>query len=182
MRPVNVYEISLLFLLLILFTATQDIAVDGWAITILSKQNTSYSATCQNVGINIGFFGSFTILLALNSPEFCEHYLWFLNDYFGRGVGESIGILEIGDFIVFAAYLYFLFTIWLFLFVNEEVLFYLHFLFYFIFIFILFSFSLLFLYFIYYFYLFNYLFYYFLYLLFLLLFLFIYFLCYFYFL
>ena len=33
-----------------LIYATQDIAVDGWALEILHTENLSYAATCQSVG------------------------------------------------------------------------------------------------------------------------------------
>lgn len=48
----------------------RDIAVDGWALTLLSKENLTYASTSQTVGINTGYFLSFTVFLALNSPEF----------------------------------------------------------------------------------------------------------------
>jgi MFS transporter, PAT family, solute carrier family 33 (acetyl-CoA transportor), member 1 len=32
---------------LILLTATQDIAVDGWAISMLSEANQGFAGTCQ---------------------------------------------------------------------------------------------------------------------------------------
>lgn len=63
------------FFLLVLFAATQDIAVDGWALTLLSRKNVGYAATCQTIGMNIGYFSSFTIFLALNDPDFCASYL-----------------------------------------------------------------------------------------------------------
>lgn len=47
-----------------------DIAVDGWALTLLSHQNLSYASTCQTIGLNTGYFASFTVFLALNSEAF----------------------------------------------------------------------------------------------------------------
>jgi hypothetical protein len=43
----NVRSITLLFLILVLLAATQDIAVDGWALTLLSRRHVGYAATCQ---------------------------------------------------------------------------------------------------------------------------------------
>ena len=34
-----------------------------------------YASTCQTVGMNIGYFTSFTVFLALNDVEFCNAYL-----------------------------------------------------------------------------------------------------------
>jgi len=62
------------FFILVLLAATQDIAVDGWALTLLSRKNVGYAATCQTIGMNIGYFSSFTIFLALNDANFCSKY------------------------------------------------------------------------------------------------------------
>jgi hypothetical protein len=56
--------------MLVFFAATQDIAVDGWALTLLSEDAKSYASTAQTVGLNTGYFASFTVFLALNSAEF----------------------------------------------------------------------------------------------------------------
>jgi MFS family permease len=66
----NIYELTAIFMLLVLVSATQDIAVDGWALTLLSPENLSYASTCQTVGLNTGYFASFTVFLAFNSEAF----------------------------------------------------------------------------------------------------------------
>eukprot|EP00606_Chrysophyceae_sp_TOSAG23-5_P001300 GSChrysophyteH2.ASY1.ANO1.618.1 assembled CDS len=46
-----------LFLLVIYFLmATQDIAVDGWALTMLSPANVGYASTCNSIGQTFGAF------------------------------------------------------------------------------------------------------------------------------
>ena len=42
----------------------------GWALTLLSDENLSYASTCQTIGLNTGYFASFTVFLALNSEAF----------------------------------------------------------------------------------------------------------------
>lgn len=42
----------------------------GWALTLLSKENLSYASTAQTIGLNTGYFLSFTVFLAFNSVEF----------------------------------------------------------------------------------------------------------------
>lgn len=42
----------------------------GWALTLLSQQNISYASTAQTIGLNCGYFLSFTVFLALNSADF----------------------------------------------------------------------------------------------------------------
>ncbi|TFY77270.1 hypothetical protein EWM64_g6739, partial [Hericium alpestre] len=74
-NPANyVYTLTVVFTSLVLFAATQDIAVDGWALTLLSQGNLSYASTCQTIGLNTGFFMSFTVFLALNSEAFSEKW------------------------------------------------------------------------------------------------------------
>lgn len=63
------------FFMLVFFCATQDIAVDGWALTCLSKDSLSYASTAQTIGMNTGYFSSFTIFLALSSPDFVNKYI-----------------------------------------------------------------------------------------------------------
>lgn len=71
----SLVNLTLAFFVLIFLCATQDIAVDGWALTILSPQLLSYASTAQTVGLNCGYFLSFTVFLAFNSPEFANKYL-----------------------------------------------------------------------------------------------------------
>ena len=44
------------FFVLYALCATQDIAVDGWSITLLSPQNAGYSSACNAAGQGAGFF------------------------------------------------------------------------------------------------------------------------------
>lgn len=89
----DIKGITMAFTVLILCCATQDIAVDGWALTLLEGDQVQYSSTCQTVGLNSGYFTAFTIFLALSSPEFCNNYL--------RREAGSGGILEIAPFLKF---------------------------------------------------------------------------------
>lgn len=100
------------FFLLIFFCATQDIAVDGWALTILSKPALSYASTAQTVGINIGFFLSFTIFLAFNSPDFANKYL--------RSIPSSEGVITLGQYMTYAGVFYLVMTLIITLFVPED--------------------------------------------------------------
>ena len=46
----DVVMITTIFFALFFLCATQDIAVDGWALTMLSKENVGYAATCNAAG------------------------------------------------------------------------------------------------------------------------------------
>jgi MFS transporter, PAT family, solute carrier family 33 (acetyl-CoA transportor), member 1 len=56
-------------------TATQDIAVDAWALTLLRPENLAYASTCQSVGLSMGYFATFTIFLALQDASFSNSYV-----------------------------------------------------------------------------------------------------------
>lgn len=68
-RPQMVVLTSVFFLLWF-FTATQDIAVDGWALTMLQKKNIGYASTCNAVGSTAGYFTGYTIFLILDSKDY----------------------------------------------------------------------------------------------------------------
>ncbi|GAB0492188.1 hypothetical protein MMPV_003448 [Pyropia vietnamensis] len=53
--------------------ATQDIAVDGWALSRLRQR--SYGSVCQSVGLTAGYFSAFTVFLSLNNADFCDRYV-----------------------------------------------------------------------------------------------------------
>ncbi|AFR98778.2 transporter protein [Cryptococcus neoformans C23] len=73
-ESVDVKFLTAVFGSLILAAATQDIAVDGWALTLLSQPNLSYASTAQTIGIGIGNALSFTVFLAFNSIDFSNKY------------------------------------------------------------------------------------------------------------
>ena len=51
----DVPSLTAMFTVLYFLAATQDIAVDGWAITMLRPQNIGYAAVCNVLGVTIGF-------------------------------------------------------------------------------------------------------------------------------
>ena len=71
----NVLLLTVVFFSLNFLAATQDIAVDGWALTMLQKRNVGYASTCNSVGQTAGYFVGNVVLLAFSSPEFCNKYL-----------------------------------------------------------------------------------------------------------
>lgn len=109
---VGIWTITAVFFLLIMLAATQDIAVDGWAVSLLTSTNTSYAATCQTVGLNLGYFMSFTVFLALNSPEFCNKYM--------RSVATDEPFLGISSYLQLCGWIYIAVTVWLLMFKKEK--------------------------------------------------------------
>jgi len=102
----HVSKLTFIFTTLVLIAATQDIAVDGWALTLLSEDNLSYASTCQTIGLNTGFFASFTVFLALNSDAFSQKW--------------GIPVLHLSTYLRFWSVICFSVTVWLTFFQKER--------------------------------------------------------------
>ena len=94
----NVKGVTVFFFALYFLMATQDIAVDGWALTMLSKKNRGRGPVCNSIGQNIGFFLSFVGFLALNDAESSET-LW--RPLLGLPSKPGEGLVSLGGFIKF---------------------------------------------------------------------------------
>ena len=94
--------LTVVFFFLHFLAATQDIAVDGWALTMLSRENVGYASTCNTVGQTAGFFISYTFFLALQSKDFCNTYL--------RWEPQETGIVELPSFLFFFGVLFLVVT------------------------------------------------------------------------
>lgn len=92
----DVRGVTIFFFFLYFLMATQDIAVDGWALTMLSKQNRGRGPVCNSIGQNIGYFLSFVGFLALNDAESCNS-LW--RPLFGLKQNPNKGLVSLGAFI-----------------------------------------------------------------------------------
>ena len=66
----DVTTLAVWFGIIVLLSATQDIAVDGWALVMLSRRNLSHAASAQTIGLTAGYFVSYTLLLAFSSESF----------------------------------------------------------------------------------------------------------------
>ncbi|KAK5583252.1 hypothetical protein RB653_004843 [Dictyostelium firmibasis] len=108
----EVIHITIVFFLLIFLMATQDIAVDAWALTILSKPYLHYASTCQTIGLNTGYFLSYTIFLTLSSPTFANRYL--------RSIPSDQGMITLPGYLMFWGILFIILSIYLALFKDEE--------------------------------------------------------------
>lgn len=97
---------------LVFMCATQDIAVDGWALTLLTPGNISYASTAQTVGLTAGQFMSYTVFLAFNSPDFANK--WF------RSTPLNEGVMTLGGYLTFWGWAYLIVTIGLAVAKREE--------------------------------------------------------------
>merc|ERR1719433_2486099 len=84
----NVTILTAMFFFLNFLAATQDIAVDGWALTMLQRHNVGYASTCNSVGQTAGYFIGYIGYMAL----------------------ESYGILKLPDFLTFWGYSFIVIT------------------------------------------------------------------------
>jgi PAT family acetyl-CoA transporter-like MFS transporter 1 len=96
-----------IFLALNCLAATQDIAVDGWALTMLSRKNVGYASTyvfmfvfcftqfilrflhlirCNVVGLNVGYTLGSVVFLTLQSKHFANTWI--------RAVPGDNGLVE----------------------------------------------------------------------------------------
>lgn len=89
----DVVTLTAVFFMLAFLAATQDIAVDGWALTMLSRENVGYASTCNSVGQTAGYFLGNVLFLALESADFCNKYL--------RIEPKDSGIVTLPDFLFF---------------------------------------------------------------------------------
>lgn len=99
---INVKGVTAFFFALYFLMATQDIAVDGWALTMLSKKNRGRGPVCNSIGQNLGYFFSFVGFLALNDPESSER-LW--RPLLGLPSNPSVGLVSLGGFLRVMGYL-----------------------------------------------------------------------------
>uniref|UniRef100_A0A1I8ES88 Acetyl-coenzyme A transporter 1 n=1 Tax=Wuchereria bancrofti TaxID=6293 RepID=A0A1I8ES88_WUCBA len=111
-KPPNVFLLMFLFLPLNFLAATQDIAVDGWALTMLSKENVGHASTCNAAGQTAGFFLGNVMFLTLDSPDFANRFF--------RNKPEPFGLVNLSGFIFFWGWV-FLITTTLVLIFKEEV-------------------------------------------------------------
>ncbi|XP_046391387.1 acetyl-coenzyme A transporter 1 [Ischnura elegans] len=89
----NVPLLTFIFFCLNFLAATQDIAVDGWALTMLKRSNVGHASTCNSVGQTAGYFLGYVVFMALESAEFCNNYL--------RSEPSPQGIVTLSSFLYF---------------------------------------------------------------------------------
>lgn len=109
-KPPNVFFLMCVFLPLNFLAATQDIAVDGWALTMLSRKNVGYASTCNVVGQTIGVFLGNVVFLALQSKEFANRF---------RAVPEEKGFVQLDGFVFFWGIVFLITTTLVFIFKHE---------------------------------------------------------------
>ncbi|XP_015365764.1 PREDICTED: acetyl-coenzyme A transporter 1-like [Diuraphis noxia] len=93
-------------------SATQDIVVDGWSLTVLKKKNVSYASVCPSIGVPIGMFSGSVCFTLLVSEEFSVKY-------FGTNLGTG-GIMTMKSFFSIWAIIILMVTVFIGLFKSEK--------------------------------------------------------------
>lgn len=74
-QPPHINYLTAFFFSLYFLMATQDIAVDGWALTMLSRENVGYASTCNSIGQAFGYFLANQGFTALSDATWCHRHL-----------------------------------------------------------------------------------------------------------
>ncbi len=106
----DVYTLTGVFFVMYALVATQDIAVDGWALTMLKPHNVGYASVANTVGQTAGSLASYTLLLALTAPGSAS---WL-------GFASKEPIMTAGQFIQLWGGVFVLVTVLLALFKTEK--------------------------------------------------------------
>ena len=109
---IDVVTLTALFFCLCFLAATQDVATDGWALTMLSSKNVSYASTCNSVGQTTGFFMGNICFLALTSPDLANKYFY--------SEPQQTGIIKISDYLFFWGLVFIVTTSLLWIFKHEK--------------------------------------------------------------
>nr|CAG4645470.1 EOG090X04K8 [Lynceus sp. MCZ IZ 141354] len=108
----DVKSLTIAFFMLNFLAATQDIAVDGWALTMLHRRNVGYASTCNSVGQTAGYIVGYVVLIALESADFCNNYL--------RSTPSDVGILTLSGFLHFYGIVFLFATTFVWIFKHEK--------------------------------------------------------------
>jgi MFS transporter, PAT family, solute carrier family 33 (acetyl-CoA transportor), member 1 len=94
--------LTAVFTVLIFLTTVQDIAVDGWGLTLLDKRNIGYAATTNSIGLSAGKCIGYIVLLVFESKDFCNKYIF--------SEPKEMGLFTLSEFIMFWAGAYMVVT------------------------------------------------------------------------
>lgn len=99
LEAADVTSLTVMFFVLNFLAATQDVVVDGWALTMLQRRNVGYASTCNSVGQTAGYFMG----------------------YVGYMVLESYGLATLPDFLKFWGVIFIISTTLVAIFKHEKV-------------------------------------------------------------
>lgn len=104
--------ITLLGVVSVGLASWQDIAVDGWVLTMFSETHVRWGAVCQNIGQLLGVVFGSSLFIQLNSVKFCNHYLY--------SEPQTEPMLRLSEFFYLCTLIILLITIYVHFFVEEK--------------------------------------------------------------
>ncbi|KAH7649218.1 hypothetical protein FG379_001575 [Cryptosporidium bovis] len=104
----NVLSLTFYFSLLYFLMSTQDIAVDAWAINLLSHKNKGLASTCNIIGQSFGYITSYLCFLFLNDISICNKYI---RPLLGLNIDDNKPMCEMSQFIYFWGIVILIFTL-----------------------------------------------------------------------
>ena len=115
-QDLSITALTVMFLLLSLLTATQDVAVDGWSLTMLRPANLGLAATCNSVGMQLGWLLGFVVFTTLGMGGW-EYYNVMFNIY---PLSESMEYVTLAQFFLFWGLVYLVTTSCVAIFLRES--------------------------------------------------------------
>eukprot|EP01053_Blabericola_migrator_P010734 Blabericola_migrator_1__10733@NODE_613_length_7277_cov_58_358391_g446_i0_p2_GENE_NODE_613_length_7277_cov_58_358391_g446_i0NODE_613_length_7277_cov_58_358391_g446_i0_p2_ORF_typecomplete_len400_score39_56Acatn/PF13000_7/2_6e23BT1/PF03092_16/2_8e11MFS_2/PF13347_6/14MFS_2/PF13347_6/1_8e10_NODE_613_length_7277_cov_58_358391_g446_i059847183 len=108
----NIQYLTFAFFTMYILMATQDIAVDGWAIEILPQPYKKHASTCNAIGQTVGAYCSSLTFLVLNDADACNR--WF------RKEPLPYGVASISTFAILCGWIFAFVTAYVAVFVKED--------------------------------------------------------------
>ncbi|CAF0713798.1 unnamed protein product [Adineta steineri] len=98
----RITELTVIFFFIVFLTATQDICVDGWGLTLFASSNVVWQAISQMIGQPLGGFIGSPIFLIFESAN-------MTNKYIRQPLGiidQPFGLFTLGQFVRFWGVVY----------------------------------------------------------------------------
>jgi PAT family acetyl-CoA transporter-like MFS transporter 1 len=112
----SVVFLTVIFFFIIFLTATEDICIDGLAISLFAMTNPQWASTSQTIGQTLGQFASSSFLLTFESSNFTNR---FIRKPLSLPL-QSSGLFSLEQFVRFIAVTFLIVTICLIVFLREK--------------------------------------------------------------
>ena len=112
----RVVILTVIFFVIIFLTATQDICVDGLAVSLFAATNPQWASTSQTLGQTLGRFLGTSVLMTFESANFTNR---FIREPLSLPPQES-GLFSLEQFIRFVAVFFLVISICLIVFFREK--------------------------------------------------------------
>ena len=106
-EDLRVIELTMIFFVIIFLTATQDICVDGWALTLFASSDVVWQSIAQSIGQPLGSFLGSPILLIFESANMTNQ---LIRQPLGMPL-QSFGLFTLGQFLRFWGVMFFAVTV-----------------------------------------------------------------------